>query len=204
MRCIPGLNCRNGRRGLCRSPVDMAEDAQHYAIAKWLRAKGGLSGDGTKTGFHLQDWKDQGWEGESVEFRRWHKDTWAQQAKKWDEWWSGGYEPKEEPASWMNAVDWSDWKATSQGGGKGGGGGGSTGSGHSQPVPAPWHRAKEERASSSGGGGPGPKDRRSYEPKEEPAPKAQPPSSSDRRARSTSRNKIARSPAALSPEPFTP
>ena len=32
----------------------------------------------------------------------------------------------------------------------------------------------------------------------------QPASSSDRRARSTSRNKIVRSPAALSPEPFTP
>ena len=184
----------------------MAEDSQHWPIAAWLRAKGAMSGDGTKTGFHLQDWKDQGWEGESVEFRRWHKDTWAQQAKKWDEWWSGGYEPKEErwsggyepkeePASRRNAADWSDWKATSQGGGKGGGGGGSTGSGHSQPVPAPWHRAKEERASSSGG--------RGYEPKEEPAPKARPPSSSDRRARSTSRNKIAQSPAGLSPEPFS-
>ena len=185
----------------------MAEDSKHWPIAAWLRARGGMTGDGTKTGFHLQDWKDQGWEGESVEFRRWHKDTWAQQAKKWDEWWSGGYEPKEErwsggyepkeePASRRNAADWSDWKATSQGGGKGGGGGGSTGSGHSQPVPAPWHRAKEERASSSGG--------RGYEPKEEPAPKARPPSSSDRRARSTSRNKIARSPAGLSPVAQSP
>jgi hypothetical protein len=192
----------------------MAEDAQHYGIAKWLRAKGGMSGDGAKTGFHLQDWKDQGWEGEKVEFRTYKKDSWAQQAKKREEWgsggyepkkerWSGGNEPKEEPASRRNAADWSDWKATAaagaaaraeerSGGGKGGGGGGSTGSGHSQPVRAPWHQAKEERASSSSG--------RGYEPQAERAsssggrgyePKARPPSSSDRRSPSTS-NKIAK------------
>jgi hypothetical protein len=185
----------------------MAEDSKHWAIAEWLRAKGGMSGDGTFSGFLLQSWKDKGWQGDSIAFRTYKKDTWASQEKKWDEWrssgyepkeswWSGGYEPKEQPASRRNAADWSDWK---QGGGTGGGGGGSTGSGHSQPVPAPWHRAREERASSSGGGGPGPKDRSGYEPKEEPAPKAQPP-----RARSTSRIKIVRSPADLSPEPFWP
>ena len=226
MRCIPGLNCRFGRRGLCRSPVDMAEDSKHWAIAEWLRAKGGMSGDGTFSGFLLQSWKDKGWQGDSIAFRTYKKDTWASQEKKWEEWrssgyepkeswWSGGYEPKEQPASRRNAADWSDWK---QGGGTGGGGGGSTGSGHSQPVPAPWHRAREERASSSGGGGPVPKASSGYEPgakaraaaaaaskaaaeaRAAAAAAEEPaPSPPARRSPSVSSNKIGRSPA-----PFTP
>ena len=144
----------------------MAEDSQHWPLAEWLRARGALSGDGTKTGFHLQDWKDQGWEGETVEFRRWKKDTWATQHQSGSDWWSSGYEPQEKPASGFNAADWSDWNPTGKGGGKGGGGGGSTGSGHVQ------------QASSSGGRGP--------VPKEEPA------SSSGGRVRSLSRNKMPR------------
>jgi hypothetical protein len=191
----------------------MAEDSNHWQIAAWLRAKGGMSGDGTKAGFLLQEWQDKGWHGDTVAFRTYKKDSWAVQAQKWEEWrssgyepkeswWSGGYEPKEQPASTRNAADWSDWKP---GVGTGGGGGGGT-------VPAPWHRAREERASSSGGGGYEPREERAsssggggHYPREVPAAKAQPASSS--RARSESRNKIAKSPAplspGLSPEPFS-
>ena len=192
----------------------MAEDSQHWHIAEWLRARGGMSGDGSKASFHLMDWQDAGWRGEKVAFRTYKKDSLAVQAQKWEEWrssgyepkeswWSGGYEPKEQPASTRNAADWSDWK---RGVGTGGGGGGGT-------VPAPWHRAREERASSSGGGGYEPRQERAsgsggggHYPREVPAAKAQPASSI--RDRSGSRNKIAKSPAplspGLSPERFTP
>ena len=62
----------------------MAEDSASWSLALWLRARGGLSGDGSMGGFLLQDWQDKGWEGEKLEFRKWKKDSWG---SKWGSDW---------------------------------------------------------------------------------------------------------------------
>ena len=133
-----GKNARNGRRGSCRSPLDMAVDAKHTRLAEWLRAEGCEPAQGPLSEIRLKSWQAQGWKGDHVPSRDWST-SWGQNSwgKKWADW--SGHEPTaggHEPTTRGHEAKAGDWA--------GGGEGGSTGSGHGQP------------ASSSGGSGPVP------------------------------------------------
>ncbi len=128
----------------------MAEESKSWALAKWLRAQGCSSGDGTFAEFHLAKWKDKGWEGNTFGSR-----TWPTAWGSGSDWWSRGYEPKDEPkdepASSSKAPEPTagEWPSQGKGGGKGSGGGGSTGSGPA-PTTAKW--SSKGRGCGSGGG----------------------------------------------------
>ena len=117
---MPGKNARNGRRGMSRSPLDMAEDSKNWGLVKWLRAQGCCSGDGSLAQAHMAEWKDKGWQGNSTGSRSW--------TTSWGSWWgSNGNEPASSSSGHEPKAG--EWPSKGKGGGKGGGGGGSKGSG---------------------------------------------------------------------------